>query len=712
MLLYVVAFLIITGRFIFIEATGEVKDVDLKKLAAEKRTTSSVISAERGKIYDSNGMTLAYDRPTYRVYAVLDPLFSEKQQTTQHVKDVDKTAEKLAEFIDMKPNKIKERIEKGIEDKSFQIEFGTAGKNITQQQKETIEKAKIPGIHFIEESERYYPNGLFASHIIGFAKKNDEAQIEGVTGMEKEMDKLLSGKNGHISYQRDKFNMKLLDPKEVVKKEEDGNDVYLTIDQKIQILLEDTLNTVEKKYKPKRMTAIVMNPKTGEIVAMSNRPSYNPNNPSNVVNWYNDALSNPFEPGSTMKMFTWAAAIEEGVYKGDEKYSSGKYKVNKRVRAISDHNQGDGWGKITYDEGFQRSSNVAAAKLVWEKIGTEKYFDYLKGFHLDEKSGIDLPGEVSGEILYNWPIEKVTTSFGQGSTVTPIQQMTAATAIANDGKMLQPYVVDKIVNPKTKKVVKQKSSKVIGEPISKETSSKVRDLMETVVKGKHGTGKSFALEDYSVAGKTGTAQIPDSDGKGYKIGKENYVFSFLGMAPKEDPQLMMYVSVKQPELKPTETGSEPVSFIFKNVMENGLHYLDINPDQDHEYEVKSADMPDVEGKDTKTVEKQLKDKNIRYELIGNGSKIKASNVKKGDSVFAHGEVLLLTDKPTMPNMKDWSLSKVNAFATLLDVKLQTVGSGYVTKQNIKEGTALKKGDYVAVELKEPKAKSKSKKSKK
>lgn len=706
MLIYVVAFLVIAGRFIFIEATGEVDGIDLKKWAKDKRTSSYVISAERGKIFDNTGMTLAYDRPVYRMYAVLDPNYSKNQTTKKHVDDIDKTAEKLSGFINLDKAEIKERLTKGKDKKSFQVEFGVNGKNIPQQLKEKIEKAKIPGINFIEEANRYYPNGVFASHIIGFSRKNEGSQIHGVTGMEKEMDKLLSGKNGHISYERDKFNKKLLDPKEVVKQAEDGKDIYLTIDQKIQILLEDTLTSVQKEYEPERMTAIVMNPKTGEILAMSNRPSYNPNNPNDVVNWYNDAISTPFEPGSTMKMFTWAAAIDAGVYDGNELYQSGKYKINDKIRAIADHNHGDGWGKISYDEGFQRSSNVAASKLVWEKLGTEDYLKYLEAFKLDEKTGIDLPGEVPGHILYNWPAEKLTTSFGQGSTVTPIQQMMAATAIVNDGKMLQPQVIKKIVDPTTNKVVQKKKPKVIGKPISKDTSKQVMDLLEAVVQGENGTGKSFGLEDYSVAGKTGTAQIPNPDGPGYMIGKDNYIFSFLGMAPKDNPQLMMYVSVKQPKLKPTELGSEPVSFIFNNVMENGLHYLNINPDKEDQPEIKEVEIPEIVGESTKEIEDKLKKSGVQVIKIGNGQTVKATNAIVGEKRLPTDEVMLITDQPVMPDITGWSLRKINKMADLLDLHLETIGQGYVIKQSIKKDQPLKKGDYLGVELLLPNEKKK------
>ncbi|MGY0692291.1 penicillin-binding protein [Virgibacillus sp. FSP13] len=696
-LLFVSIFLILTGRFLYIQSTGAINGVSLDKWADQKRTASYSLNAGRGKIFDKNGMTLAYDRPTFRIYAVVNKKYSINSEEPHHVKDPEKTAEVLAPLLDVEESFILDILQKGIKEGKDQVEFGTPGKELSQKTKDKIDALDLPGIKFEKESIRYYPNGMFASQILGFARKQ-EGKITGVTGIENEMNKILSGENGHISYQRDKYNTKLLDPNEVIKKPENGGNVYLTIDQKIQTLLEDVMSQVDKKYEPERMTAIVMNPKTGEILAMSNRPSYNPNNPTDVKNWYNDAISTPFEPGSTMKMFTWSAAIEEGVYNGEEWFESGSYKISDRNKPIRDWKQS--WGSITYDEGFQRSSNVAAAKLVWEKIGPEKYMDYLKAFDIDQETGIDLPGEVPGQILYNWPIEKVTTAFGQGTTMTPIQQMKAASAIANDGKMIKPYVISKITDSATGEVMKEKSPEVVGHPISKETAKQVRDLMGTVVTGENGTGKIYNLEDYSIAGKTGTAQIPDSENGGYLIGQENYIFSFLGMAPKDDPELMMYVSVKQPDLDEEnyESGSVPVSFVFNNVMKNSLRYLNIEPDKEGKEAVNSINVPKIKGENTKALKQTLTDLGLQVIVVGSGNKIVDANAVKGDKLLQNDRIILLTDKPTMPNITGWSMRDVLQLADLLQVKVETLGNGYVNSQSIKEGTSVKKNDYLGVEL--------------
>ncbi|MFS0672343.1 penicillin-binding protein [Ornithinibacillus sp. 179-J 7C1 HS] len=712
MVIFIMAFLIVAGRFLYIQASGEVEGVSLGAWAETVRTTSYTLDSERGKIYDKNGMTLAYDMPTYRMYAVVSDKYTNDPDEPQHVVDPNGTAEKLAHLLNTDKEYILSRLNDGFDNDRTQVEFGTVGKGISLQTKEEIEALKLPGIKFIRENIRYYPNGLFASHIIGFAQETEsevegetKKEITGIAGIEREMNDLLKGKNGYISYQRDIYNKKLLNPNEIVQLPDNGDDVYLTIDQKIQTILEDVMSQVDEKYKPERMTAIVMNPKTGEIVAMSNRPSYNPNNPANVENWFNDAISTPFEPGSTIKMFTWAAAIESGVYKGDEGYKSGSYQISDNIRPVNDFNNGEGWGVISYDEGFARSSNVAASKLVWEKMGPDTFLEYLHAFDFDKPSGIDLPGEVKGEILYNWPAEKITTSFGQGSTATPIQIMKAATAIANNGKMLKPYIIDKIVDSDTGKVIESHKPETVGEPISAETAEQVRNLLISAVQSEHATGSRFNIDDYSVGGKTGTAQIPNPEAPGYLTGNENYVFSFLGMAPADNPELMMYVSVKQPTLEfetGIEPGSAPVSFIFNNVMQNALHYLNIEPDKgDKSSNVSVSEIPNVVGKTVTSVKETLNSMGVNYSVIGTGDKVTDISVEVGTKVLPNERILILTNNPSMPNIIGWSLRDVLKLGDMLELQIETLGNGFVITQSIEEGKELSKGSYLGIELKTP-----------
>src|SRR5690625_229293 len=717
-IVFAVVFVAVTGRFLYIQAKGEVNNVSLKEWAKDKREVSYPLKAERGKIYDDTGVMLAYDRPVFRIYAVIDPAHSKNKQDNLHVEDPESTAKELAKFIDIDQQEAEERLAKAIkenenlpeDERQFQIEYGNEGKNISQTTKNEIEEANIQGINFIEDATRYYPNGVFASHILGFARpdeNSDEKEIQGIGGMEKVKNDFLKGENGHISFQRDKFNKKLLNSDEVVTEPEDGNDIYLTINQKSQTLLENVLsdversNNTERTHNTERITAHMMNPKTGEIVDMSHRPSNDPNQPEDVENWYNDIISTPVEPGSTVKMFTRAAAIDAGVYNGSDTYKSGKYQVNPRIQAIRDHNGGKGWGTISYDEGFRRSSNVAAAKIAWETLGTEKYHDYLKAFEFDKKTDIDLPSEVAGEILYNYPLEKITTSFGHGGTMTPIQQLKAATSIANKGKMMKPYVIKKIMNPKTNDILEEHEPKNVGEPISEEASSEVLDLLGDVVNKKDGTGKKFDIKDYTVGGKTGTAQMPDPDGKGYLTGKNNYVFSFLGMVPQDDPELIMYVSVTQPKLKDTEVGSDITSHIFTNVMGNSLKYLNIEPEKNDEDKTETIEMPKVIDKKTKEVEQELEKLNLKYHLIGDGDKVVASSVNESTNTLSNKPVILITNKLKMPDLAGWSKREILELENLLDIPIEINGDGFVTDQNIEVDEKINKKTKITVQLEKP-----------
>ncbi|WP_328701079.1 penicillin-binding protein [Aquibacillus kalidii] len=730
MLLFVVMFLTLSGRFLYIQGTGEVSGVSLKDWAKDKRTNTYQIDAARGTIFDRKGMPLAQDRVTYRIQAIVDESYTTDKKEPKHVTDLEHTAEVLAPLLDMETSEILKSLNNGIENDRFQVEFGMKGKDLSQEKKDKIAALDLPGITFLEESKRYYPNGMFASHIIGLAQKQEVTKenngqkltltvTNGVTGIEKQLDDQLTGTNGSISYERDKYNVKLLEPNEIIKEAKDGDEIYLTIDQKIQTLLEDSMSQIDKQYKPERMTAIVVKAKTGEVLAMSNRPSYNPNDLGEVENWYNDAISTPFEPGSTMKIFTLASAIEEGVWNPNEYYQSGRYS-NKDMGSGS-INDWDSWGEISFLEGIQRSSNKAAAILAYEKIGPDKFLDYLKKFDFDQPTGINLPGENTGVIQYNWPIEKVTTAFGQGTTTTPIQLVKAATAITNNGKMLKPFVISKVVDSETGKVKEEYKTEEVGSPISENTSKQVLDILGTVITSEHGTGKAYKLNDYSVAGKTGTAQIPDTENLypgPYLEGEENYIFSFLGMAPKEEPELIMYVSVKQPDLnlEKYEPGSAPVSFIFKNVMENSLRYLKIQPDSAESEPIHSITVPEMVGKTVTNAKQSLEQLGASVTVVGDGAKIVKASVSEGEEVLPNERILLITDAPKMPDVNGWSLRDVLKLSDLIELDLEVMGNGYAKTQNVKKGTTIKANDYLMVEFSPPSsnktnANAKSEKSK-
>ncbi|QTD42406.1 penicillin-binding transpeptidase domain-containing protein [Sporosarcina sp. Te-1] len=701
-------FFLLMARFLSIQITGQAEGRPLAAMAASKYARENVLKAERGEIVDRNGELIASDTLSYRLFAVISEQATPKgSKTLYHVVDYDKTAEVLSHYIPMSKEEIQSRMQTAAnkEKVPWQIEFGKAGNGINHETMEKIQKAMkkegLTGVNFMEEKKRFYPNGNFASYLIGFAMREEQKDgsylTVGKMGLEKTYDKELTGVDGKVDFQTDFWGFILPKSNKVVSPPQNGNEIHLTLDKTIQNFVEDAMTRVEKEYSPKKMLVIVANPKTGEIYAMSQRPSFHPGTREGLTeNWLNEAVETTIEPGSTMKMFTLAAAIEENKWDPAAKYNSGQYKIYDRI--IRDHNR-VGWGPITFLEGFQRSSNVSMAYLL-ERLGDRKFIEYLEKFGFGEKVGIDLPHEAPGYILDSYPSERLTTSYGQGSTVTPIQMIQAATAIANDGVMMKPYVIDEIINPNTDEIVQNHKSEEKGRPISKETAKKVREILASTVTSEVGTGRKFALPGYDVGGKTGTAEIPDSRGK-YLSGDGNYLYSFLGMAPIDDPQLVTYVLVQQPQLELGEIGSDPVSKVFKPVMESSLKYLNILPENVDKTE--SFKLKDYIGKDSKTVMDGLGEKGIRPVLIGEGGEIAAQYPSEGTKLTKDALVLLRTaGKTRLPDFTGWSKKMVLSFKQQSGLDIRLNGDGFVTEQSLSPGTVVNESDPLVIMLQPPK----------
>ncbi|WP_019242406.1 MULTISPECIES: penicillin-binding protein [Bacillus] len=696
---FALLFFVLAGRILYIQITGQVDGQVLAAKSQEKILKEKAVESKRGSILDRNGEVIAEDTSSYTLFAILDKTFKVDDDHPKYVVDPEDTARKLSKYIDMSYEDILKRLQK---ENVFQVEFGAAGRDISHTVKKQIEELNLPGINFSRDTKRFYPNGMFASHVIGYADKQrneDEKKVTmvGKLGLEKKLNDRLKGTDGKINYESDRWGFLLPNKEEKVTPPEDGDNVTLTLDKKIQSFLEDSLSRVQKKYNPKKLIAIVSNPKTGEVYAMSQRPSFNPTTKEGLnTMWKNLAIEENFEPGSTMKSFTLAAAVEEGVFNPNATYVS--QRMNIQGSNIGDHT-GITPGKVlTYLQGVQRSSNVAFVKIAMEQLGEEKFREYLTKFGFDKPTGIDLPNEVGGKILYSRKIEKATTAFGQGSVITPIQQIQAFSAIANDGKMMKPYVIDEIKDSSGKVVEKTKPT-VAGTPISAETAKTVRGYLETVVSDEHGTGQNYAIEGYKVAGKTGTAQIPGPNGR-YLTGRENYLFSFIGMAPVEDPELIMYVAMQQPELPEDETASEVLAQIFNPVMKNSLNYMNIKPTETKKKE--AIKIKDYQGEAVDETAQYLKDLGYDVITLGDGKEITAQS-PAADTLLIQGEKIVLktSGKVKMPNVLGWSLRDVMKIADLEELNLHTTGNGYVKKQNIKIGTILSKDQDLIVHLAEP-----------
>lgn len=688
-------FFVLAVRILTIQYTGEVEGQALAAKAAQKYLRTEVLKANRGTIYDRQGQVIAEDSSSYTLVAILNETATTDPKHPNHVTDPEGTARELAKHISMSEDEIYKLLTK---QGRFQVEFGQAGRDLPHNVKKKIEQLNLPGITFLKDTKRFYPNGIFASHLIGYAQKEKEeeasSEIVGKTGIEKSYDKLLRGTDGSFKYSGDVWDYILPNSKKQVLEPKNGNDLYLSIDKKIQTFLEDAMNQVEQEHSPSRIIAVVSDPKTGAILGMGQRPTYHPATREGIEKtWHNEVVESSFEPGSTMKVFSLAAAVEEGVFNPNDYFKSGVYYVDKKQPPIKDHNYGRGWGTISYLEGLQRSSNVGFAYLL-EKMGTDTWKKYMEKFKFGVKTEVELPNEATGKILYDWPIEKVTSVFGQGTTVTPLQMIQAMSAIANDGKMMKPYVVDKIVDPNSGEVKKTKPESS-GQPISAESAKKVRDYLETVITEKKGTGHDFyQLDGYSLAGKTGTSQIPSPAG-GYLQGRENYIFSFIGMAPKDDPKIVMYVMVEKPKLKETENGAVPVSKIFKPVMQNSLKYLNIEPEKKRE--AKLTEIPELTKMKADEAANYLKDRGLQPVILGHGTRVVNQSPSQGEKVLEGEKIVLRTDGDlSIPDMRNWSKRDVLKVAELGNLKINIVGTGFAVKQNLKPGSKVREGDSLVV----------------
>jgi penicillin-binding protein C len=550
---------------------GQSHGIDLRKELDKKITHSTLLKAKRGNIYDAGGSPIAVDATNYSIFAVLTDQWDKEKK--DYVQDISKTAQTLSKYIDMKPAEI----EKILSQKNVsQVEFGSAGKNLSVETKEKIEKESLPGIKFTENLSRYYPNGIFASHLIGYTDVEKQEfdgktveQLVGKMGIEALYNATLTGKPGEVTSRLDGNGYVISGSEMVTEQPKDGNDLYLTIDKKMQTYLESLVSQVDEKYIPKQLTAMLVDPKTGNIVAATQRPTFNGTTKEGISTmWNNLLMDEAYEPGSTMKVLALAAAINEGVFDPNEKYDSGKIKIFKDL--VSDYNK-VGWGRITYLEGLAHSSNVAFVHIV-QKIGVEKWKQYLDLFGFGQSTKSGFINEATGLNSYNSYLQQLTTGFGQGISVTAFQMVQAFTAIANQGEMKKLRIVDHEFRPSTNTTINF-SENSLGQVIKPETAKKTLEYLHQATMMKDGTANGFNIEGEEVAAKTGTAELVNPDtGKYYSYGS-NYIYSVVGFAPAKDPKFILYITLKQPQNNPYGAGgSTLIKEIFNPMMKRALDY--------------------------------------------------------------------------------------------------------------------------------------------
>ena len=561
------------------------------KLARKQHHGTSTLLPRRGKIFDRNGKELAVNVDVKSVYA-----------NPKKVTNPAQTAKLLSEKLNLSQKKIHKRV---ASNKSFVWIKRLADSEAAEE----LQNSRIEGLGFIPEPKRIYPNGYLMGQVIGFT----DVDSIGIEGIEYRYDGSLIGKTRKITLKRDARGHKILnDPSEIQDIDQDktsGQDIILTIDSQIQHIVERELKEGIEVVGGEKGMVIVMNPETGEVLAMASYPFVDPNNFSkfpeenrrNLPVWY------AHEPGSTMKAFLAASALEDKKVNPSSKFNceNGRRKIGAAViKDVKPH------GTLTVSEIVQLSSNIGASKI-GELMGRDKYYKYLKKFGFGEKTGIGLPGESSGQLAAprKWgAIELATISFGQGISVTSLQLVTALSAVANGGYLMKPYVIEKIVDPEGN-VVKENKPEVVTRVISYDTSHQMKQILQGVVE--KGTGKKARIPGFSVAGKTGTAQIPNPESGGYHA--DRYIASFIGFAPVEDPEIVMAVVIEAPRKK-THGGSVAAP-IFKQIAEKVLFYIGVSSKKEL---VGMKVMPDLSGMSVRDILKWSEEQGVKVEVKGSG----------------------------------------------------------------------------------------------
>lgn len=574
----------------------------LSSLANDLWSRDLPVEASRGQILDRNGVVLADNLTTTSL--VLVP---------NQIKDKDKTTKELAKILNVTEKEMSQHVNKVTSIERVHPE----GRRLNYETADKINSLNLPGVYLVKEAKRYYPYKNLLSHVLGYVGIDNQ----GLSGLELQYDKYLTGESGAIKYFSDAKGNKL-NLSDVYLEPQDGMNIQLTIDINIQKSLERELDNVVSMFSPDMALALVMDPNTGEVLGMSSRPNFDPNNYQNYTTEQlsrNLPIWSSYEPGSTQKIVTTAAVVEENLIDldNDHFYDAGSVKVD--TAKIKCWKAG-GHGDQTFMEVLQNSCNPGFVKM-GQMLGKEKLFNYLNMFGFGSKTGIDLNGEGKGIIF---PLDRVgnvelaTTAFGQGISVTPIQQVTAVSAIVNGGNLYQPYIVKNILEKETGNVIKENKKKLVRKTISKKTSNIMRRALENVVA--KGGGKAAYIDGYRIGGKTGTAQKVENGQ--YLV--NNYIMSFMAVVPSNDPKAVLYIAIDNPK-NTAMLSSYTTTPIARRILLDIIDALKIEKqenqtEKDLEWNDKTIyEVPNVVGKTKKEAQKILS--NFTVEYSGTGEKV-------------------------------------------------------------------------------------------
>lgn len=622
MLMFVVLVLVLVFRLAFVQfVSGE----EITEKALELWSRNIPVEGQRGTIYDRKGRPIVNNKLAPSV-AVIPRQITNKEEVAQF----------LSEVLNTDYEEILRHLNKNVSVELIKPE----GRKLTIEQAKRIIDKNYKGLYLVGDTRRNYLYGSYLAHVLGFVGIDNQ----GITGIEYIYDDILMGESGSSSYFTDAKGFALEHLYGNYNAPTKGMDIYLTIDIDLQILLERVLENTQAKYSPDQMLGLMMNPKTGEIYAMASYPSFNPEE----YQKYDQEIYNrnlpiwmSYEPGSTFKIVTYAAGLEEGVFRMDEYFFDPGYAIVEGVR-IKDWKAG-GHGQQTFLEVIQNSCNPGFIEI-GQRLGKEKLFKYIYDFGFGKKTGIDLLGESSG-IVFDLdkvgPVELATASFGQGNAVTPIQLVTATSAAINGGKLYRPYVLKEIRLPITNDIIYEQKPQLVRQVISEETSAKVRYALEHVVA--KGTGRNAFIDGYRVGGKTGTAQKAVEG----KYLENNYIVSFIGAAPMNDPELVVYVAIDNPK-NVIQYGGVVAAPVVKEILEEALPILGIERQKEQiekdlrwGMDIKYYLVPNLIGKKKSELPPQI---HYRYQFYGTGDVVKFQSPAPGEKIPEGGIILIYLDK--------------------------------------------------------------------
>lgn len=695
-----------------------VRGEELSEKAETQQLKDTEITAMRGTIYDSNGNVLAQSASVWNVF--IDPLNIKDKQR-------DLIVDEFANLFGYDADEKKEFYERTTHQNHYELVEKKVENNIKEKLSKFVSENKLGGCIGTEQTtKRYYPYGTLASSVIGFTGSDDQ----GLSGIESYYDEQLTGTNGRIITAKDAKSNNIANDYETSIAATDGDSIVLTINQTIQYYLEKGLRETMNEYQAKGAYGVVMNCNTGAVLAMSSLPDYDCNEPYKLTyskdkkaikklsdktakqeaesaavqnQWRNFTVSDTYVPGSVFKTFVASAALEENVVNLNTTYNcTGSIQVDKYKMKCHYH---PGHGTQTLTQGLENSCNPFFI-TIGQKLGVHNYFKYFDAFGFTQKTNIDLPGEASPQYYKEDQygiVELSSASFGQTNSLTPIQVCTGLCAIANGGKLLQPYLVSSIVDANGK-TVKKTETKEIRQVISADTSEKVRKMMKSVVD--NGTGKNGYVAGYSVGGKTGTStKLGESkNGEGDK-----YIVSFGAIAPSDDPEIAMLIIVDEPNQD--LGGGALCAPIAAQVTQEAMNVLGIEPKyNDSEMKDLSKQTPNVVGKSLDEAKKTLEENNLNYVVVGDDSTVTRQCPSGADTIPNGGTVYLYTDdaeKQTVivPDFTGLTVNEARDLASSSNLNIQIAGnsmsSGTVVayRQSEEKQAKVEKGTVVTVTFK-------------